>query len=236
MLKVKLNGIKLNSNGAERLLLKECFFDIQPGKIYILTGANGAGKTTLALTLTGLIQSSCTASGAVFFNGTDILNCNAGELQAIRKKSIKYIFQDPVSAFDPLKKMEYYFNLTGAADFEAGELADYFLLPPLSEIKKLRPYQLSVGMAQRIAVILALLYHPSLIIMDEPNSALDLTSSNLLALKLKELKLKGTSSLIITQDSLFASKLGDEIAVIEDNRISPFIPAAQFFGERGNRQ
>jgi ABC-type dipeptide/oligopeptide/nickel transport system ATPase component len=84
-------------------------------------------------------------------------------------------------------------------------------------------------MAQRIAISLALLAKPKLIIMDEPNSALDLAASNLLVQKIKEFTSSGSSLLIITQDTLFAQKTGDEIALLEKKEVSPMIKNSDFF-------
>jgi len=224
MLKVEIDKIGIYRNNSVETILSNCLMEIMPGKVYILTGTNGSGKSTFAFAITGLLNKNTHfTEGSVLFNGIDMLNCPLETMQKIRKTEIKYVFQDPVNAFNPLKKFDYYFTLTDAGLKEIENLLDFFLLPPYNKIRGLYPYEVSVGMAQRISIILALLVKPKLIVMDEPNSALDLTSSNLLMQIVKEYKNSSASFLIITQDILFAQKTGDEFFIVENKTVSPFL-------------
>ena len=221
---LKVDIINLGTIGVEpaHTILENCKWEIVEGKTYILLGSNGSGKTTFSFALTGLTRSPFEVKGSVFFRGKDLLNCNADELLQIRKKKIKYVFQDPVSSFDPLKRFGYYFKMLEIPEEKIDSLLDFFLLPEYSRIKRLFPHEISVGMAQRIAICLAFLPSPDLVIMDEPNSALDAASGNLLVQKIKEFTGSGSSVLIITQDLNFANNLNGDKYIIKEKKILPF--------------
>lgn len=233
MFDVQIHKISVLSNHAANTVIEKCSFNLHPGKTYILLGSNGSGKTTLSLALTGLLNKNIyNVEGSALFDGINLLNCSNESLTEVRQQYIKYVFQDPVNTFNPLKKFGYYFQLINSTAAEIDEILEFFLLPPIGKIKNLFPHEISVGMAQRIAISLALLAKPKLIIMDEPNSALDLASSNLLVQKIKEFTTSGSSLLIITQDTFFAQKTGDEIALLSNKSVSPMIKNSDFFNNQ----
>jgi ABC-type dipeptide/oligopeptide/nickel transport system ATPase component len=230
MFNVEIHNISVLSADAFVTIIDTCSLKIEPGKTYILFGSNGSGKSTLTMALTDLLNKNIyRVEGSVIFKETDLLNCSRTVLNEIRQRDIKYVFQDPVNTFNPLKKFDYYFQSIDSTVREINEMLEFFLLPSIEKLKNLLPHEVSVGMAQRIAIALAFLAKPQLIIMDEPNSALDLASSNLLLGKIKEFNAKGTSLLIITQDTLFAQKAGDEIALLSDKTVSPMVKNSEFF-------
>lgn len=230
MFDVKIHKISVLSNHSTNTIIEKCSINIHPGKTYILLGSNGSGKTTLTLALTGLLNKNIySVEGSSLFNGIDLLSCSNESLTEVRRHDIKYVFQDPVNTFNPLKKFDYYFQSNNCTSAEIDEMLEFFQLPPINKIQNLFPHEISVGMAQRIAISLAFLSKPKLIIMDEPNSALDLASSNLLAQKIKEFTAAGSSLLIITQDTIFAQKTGDEIALLSDKIVSPMMKNSDFF-------
>jgi ABC-type glutathione transport system ATPase component len=221
MFNIQLNRISIIESGTTTTLIDNCFLNIESGKTYILLGSNGSGKTTLAMALTGLLNKDMyKVEGSVLYNGADLLTCCTEKLSEIRKQEIKYVFQDPVHSFNPLKKFGYYFEYVNSPVNEINDLLNYFFLPTLDVLKELLPHEVSVGMAQRIALSLAFIAKPKLIIMDEPNSALDLAASNLLFHKVKESTSNGSSVLIITQDTIFTEKIGDEIAILKNRIVS----------------
>jgi len=221
MFDIKINNISLSQSSGEKTILSECFFKIENGKTYILTGSNGSGKTTLSFALTGLLNSNIfKVNGSVLYNGINILNSDKVIVNDIRKNKIKYVFQDPVNAFDPLKKFSYYVELLNLEIAEIKKLLNYFMLPSYDEIENLYPHELSVGMAQRLALIIAFASNPELIVMDEPNSALDLVTTSLLTAKIKEFSTAGSSVLIITQDIQFAESLEGIPLLLSEGRIS----------------
>ncbi|MEE9448527.1 MAG: ATP-binding cassette domain-containing protein [Ignavibacteriaceae bacterium] len=212
------------------MLLKNLKFEISSKSIFTILGKNGSGKTTLIKSLTGLLpQNQYEVKGRVEFSKNDLLNLAPEILRSIRKDKIRYVFQDAINSFDPLRKFEYYFNNSDAAMLEIEEQLLYFVLPGYDKISKLYPYELSGGMAQRMSLIFALLAKPNLIILDEPTSGVDYAIVNLILLKLKEFVMDGENSVIIvTQDINFAEKVSDYIAFISDGTISQFFPANEF--------
>ena len=230
MLNADIEIINLLSGSSKKLLLKNLKFEISSNLIYTILGKNGSGKTTLIKSLTGLLpQNQYEVKGKVKFGNSDLLNIAPELIRSIRKEKIRYVFQDAINSFDPLRKFEYYFNNSEATMLDIEEQLQYFLLPGYDKISKLYPYELSGGMAQRMSLIFALLAKPNLIILDEPTSGVDYAIVNLILLKLKEFVVDGENSVIIvTQDINFAEKISDHIAFISDETISQFFPANEF--------
>lgn len=230
MLNVDIETINLLSGSIKKLLLKNLNFEIGDKCIYTILGKNGSGKTTLIKSLTGLLPKNlCEIKGKVEFNEVKLLETTFEVLRSIRKEKIRYVFQDAINSFDPLRKFEYYFKNSKATMLDIEEQLQYFLLPGYNKISKLYPYELSGGMAQRMSLIFALLAKPSVIILDEPTSGVDYVIANLVLLKLKEFVAAGeNSAIIVTQDINFAEKVSDYIAFISDGLISQLFPANEF--------
>lgn len=232
--KVSINEIRLKHSQRQSLILKDINFLLSGNGIYTILGENGSGKSTLIKSITALLpENQYQIDGKVIYNDYDLLNLNESELKEIRKNKIRYVFQDPVNSFDPLKKIGYYFNspVYNINDIEI--LLDYFLLPGYNEISEMYPYQISGGMAQRLSVILAFAANPELIILDEPTSGIDYALMNLTYLKLKEfVRKKDNSVLLVTQEWEFASRISDYISLLSEKTMSDFLPATEFFQQR----
>lgn len=232
--KVSINEIRLKHLQKQSLILKNINFSLSGNGIYTILGENGSGKSTLIKSITALLpENQYQIDGKVIYNDYDLLNLNESELKVIRKNEIRYVFQDPVNSFDPLKKIGYYFNspVYNINDIEI--LLDYFLLPGYKEISEMYPYQISGGMAQRLSVILAFAANPELIILDEPTSGIDYALMNLTYLKLKEyVRKKDNSVLLVTQEWEFASRISDYISLLSEKTMSDFLPATEFFQQR----
>ena len=231
MLDVNIKSVSIISDDDKRLLLKDLNFKIERGVIYSILGKNGSGKTTLIKSLTNLLlKQYYEVIGKVLFNGIDLLTIDEDKLRKIRKNNIRYVFQDTNNSFDPLKKLEYYFNNFSSDKLKAEKLLHYFLLPAYKNIKELYSYELSGGMAQRLNLVFALSADPELIFLDEPTSGIDYAAANLVLLKLKEFTKESNSSVIIvTQDITFASTISDFVAMISEETLSPFLPKDKFF-------
>jgi len=233
MLKVNIDNITICNNHTKHLLLKNVNFELLKGKVYTILGKNGTGKSTLIKSLTGLLNRNIfQTNGTVLFEDENILNCDAEILQQIRFNKIRYVFQDAVNSFDPLKTFKYYFKNSFAGRDQIDELLNYFLLPDYNHISQLYPYEVSGGMAQRLSMVLALIANPQLLILDEPTSNIDYAISNLLLLKLIELTKEDRTVLLVTQDINFAGKASDEISLISDETISAFKSKTDFFAQQ----
>ena len=236
MLKVNVENVSLTDDENKQTLLQNINFELNEGKIYTILGKNGTGKSTLIKALTGLLNNKLfTTEGTVFFNDQNIFTIEPEELRRLKQNKIRYVFQDAVNSFDPLKTFNYYFKNSFAEKESIDSLLKYFLLPSYKEISKLYPYEVSGGMAQRLSMVLAFAVNPKLIIFDEPTSGVDYAVSNLLLLKLNEYtKEENNIALLVTQDINFAEKSSDEIALLSDGTLSSFKTNHDFFNQHDN--
>lgn len=237
MLEVFIKELFINSK-EPRLLLKDINFFLPKNKIYTIVGKNGVGKSTLIKSLTRLLDKNLyTIDSKVFFEGKDLYSLNNNELLEIRKNKIKYVFQDTINSFDPLKKFEFYFKKLAKNQNDIEPLLKYFILPESEKLFKLYPYEVSGGMAQRISFVIALLTQPELIILDEPTSGTDAAISNLFLLKLKEFTGKNNNAvLLITQNLFFAEKVSDKISYLSNGSLTDFYSVEDFFNSEINNE
>jgi peptide/nickel transport system ATP-binding protein len=238
MLNVNIKSVSIVNEGQKSLLLLDINFNIECGKIYTILGKNGSGKSTLIKSITKLLPSDqYEVEGKIIFNNTKLLNASEYGLRAIRRNKIRYVFQDVMNSFDPLRKLNYYFNLSKADVSLLEEHLEFFLLPDYKKISKLYPYELSGGMAQRILFILALLANPDLIILDEPTSGVDYAITNLILLKLKEYtNTNEKSALVVTQDINFALQSSDYISFLSDGTMTNFFTIKEFTSMKDNSE
>lgn len=203
--------------------------------MYSIIGKNGSGKTTLIKALTGLNDESIyKTEGKVLFDTVNLNETDSKTLTQIRKTKIKYVFQDSINSFDPLKKIKYYFK-PFINHPELINLMKYFLFENLDEVFELYSYELSGGMAQRLSFILALLYEPEILILDEPTSGIDYPIINLLMNAINEfVKKENKIVLLVTHDLQFAPAVSDMTAELQKGRLGEFIPAKEFFAGEDN--
>ena len=210
-------------------LVNQVSFDVPQGKIVAIAGGSGSGKTTIGLSILRLIPSALQIrKGSIIFEGRDLLKVSDKEMQNCRGARIGMVFQEPLSALDPLftvgqqidevlvahtalSKEERYKKILDT--FAEVELSD-----PLRAYKSF-PHQLSGGMRQRAMVAQAMVCGPSLIIADEPTSSLDVT----LQIKIMELfgrlKKKNMSILLIAHDLGMISHVADEVIILRQGDI-----------------
>jgi ABC-type glutathione transport system ATPase component len=229
MLNVDINLVSLFSEEKKTILLQDIVFNVKKGKICTILGKNGSGKSTLIKSLTNLLSAEYIIDGEINFNEIDLLSCTEDKLKDVRKHNIRYVFQDAVNSFDPLKKIKYYFDLSNVSPLKIEELLLYFLLPEYKRLSTLYSYELSGGMAQRLLIVLALLANPDLLILDEPTSGVDYAVMNLILLKIKNyVRDHDKSVLIVTQDINFALKASDQIAYLSDGKLTQFFAPDKF--------
>ena len=229
MLRVENLNITLESEQKTLNLIQNVSFNLQEGNIYSIIGQNGSGKSTLLKALTNLLnQKEFKITGKVFWNSSDLLNIDCKKLLQIRQSEIKYLFQDAIGCFDPIKKIEYYF--TNYAQHEVEIFFKQLYLENYNRIKTLYPNQLSNGMAQRISLSLAFLAEPKLLILDEPTSALDYPSQKAIFDNIKKfVEEKNGIVLLVTQELSFAEKISDKIAFLHDKELSQFYNAEEIW-------
>ena len=234
MLQAGIKNISIISEGKEKSLLNDILFQLEDHKINVILGKNGTGKSTLIKALTRLLDERFYhVEGEVLFNGNDLLTVSQQELLNIRRTKIRYVFQDAINSFDPLRNIGYHFReYEGNPDLKS--LIQDFLLPEKKGLFSLFPYEISGGMAQRLLLIHALIARPRILILDEPTSGIDTPISNLILMKLKEFIQSGENSvLLVTQDLQFAKSAGDRIAYLADGILFSFYSTGDFFEKNG---
>lgn len=236
MLQVQIREIRLKLPGEDRIILNDATFDLPGNSINTILGKNGSGKSTLIKAITGLLDKNIySIEGNVISRDKNIFTFEDAGLLEFRKNKVKYVFQDAINSFDPLRKLKYYFDFMACDKNLIDETLEYFLLPLSDELFKMHSYEVSGGMAQRISFALALLAQPEIIILDEPTSGIDSAIANLFLLKLKEFSnLRENSVLLVTQDILFAEKVSDKIAYLKEGKLSDFYSPETFFMMREN--
>lgn len=212
---------------------------IEAGKTLGLVGETGAGKTTTALGILRLIQDppGKIINGEIFFEGKDLLKADDGEMRAIRGNDISMIFQDPMTALNPVKPVgeqisEVVLLHNHCSKAEAMKRAQDMLamVGIVPERYKDYPHQFSGGMKQRIVIAIALACEPELLIADEPTTALDVTiQAQILDMMRKLQKDNGTSMILITHDLGVVAEMCDAVAVMYAGKIVEYGPLVEVF-------
>ena len=197
---------------------------LQKGHTIGLVGETGAGKTTIAKGILRILprpQGKVTG-GTVIFNGEDLYEKPESEMRKIRGSKISMIFQDPMTALNPIDKvgdqiaevLRLHSKLSRKeASLRAAELLEMVGIP--GERAGEYPHQFSGGMKQRVVIAMALACSPELLIADEPTTALDVTIQAQVLDMMNDLKEKlGTSVILITHDLGVVAKMCDEVAVV----------------------
>ena len=194
-----------------------------------LVGETGAGKTTTALGILNLIQSppGKVISGSIKVNGEDVLTKSEKELEKIRGKDISMIFQDPMTALNPvfpigdqIAESIMLHEHVSAAEAKKRAVAMLEKVGITGERANNYPHQLSGGMKQRVIIAMALACRPHLLIADEPTTALDVTIQAQVLDLIGELReTEKTSLLLITHDLGIVAEMCDEVAVMYAGRI-----------------
>jgi len=201
-------------------------FEVAAGEVLAIVGESGSGKSTTAMGLMGLLAGNARSSGSVKVKGVEMLNQPASVLRKFRGKEVAYIFQEPMTALNPVytvgtqivEVLRNHFEMGPVAARERSiELLTLVELPnPVQAFDKY-PHQLSGGQRQRAMIAQALACDPALLIADEPTTALDVTVQAEILDLMRNLKDKLNSAvLLITHDMGVVADLSDRILVMKD--------------------
>ena len=220
-----------------KILVNKVSFDVPQGKIVAIAGGSGSGKTTIGLSILRLLPAALSIKqGGIIFEGRDLLNLTAQEMRHYRGARIGMVFQEPLSAFDPLFTIGQQLDEVLAAHTRLSRQERYqkildilseVELPDLKRSYKSFPHQLSGGMRQRAMVAQAMIGGASLIIADEPTSSLDVTLQAKIMELFVRLKKKNISIILIAHDLGMIARLADEVIILREGILVEKGPVAQ---------
>jgi peptide/nickel transport system ATP-binding protein len=206
-------------------------FSVERGEIVAVVGESGSGKSVTAMTLMGLTRSpNASFAGSATLEGTELISASESELQRVRGARIAMVFQDPMSSLNPVMRIgaqiaeqirahEHAVSREQAAE-RAVELMERVGIPRASERARAYPHEFSGGMRQRVMIAMALSLSPSLLIADEPTTALDVTIQAQILQELGELRTEtGAGILLVTHDLGVVADVADRILVMYGGRV-----------------
>ncbi|MCD7745965.1 MAG: ABC transporter ATP-binding protein [Lachnospiraceae bacterium] len=221
--------VKYHSGSSIIHAVNDVSLELNAGETLGLVGETGAGKTTIAKSILRILPENSVESvdGEILFEGKEILDMDDKELQALRGKSISMIFQDPMTALNPVKTVvsqiaEGYKMHQNCSKAEARQRAIEMLemVGIGADRADEYPHQFSGGMKQRVVIALALACSPQMLLADEPTTALDVTIQAQVLDLIRDLRNKlGTAMILITHDLGVVAEVCDKVAVIYAGRI-----------------
>ena len=217
-------------------------YRVEPGKTLGIVGESGSGKSVSATSILKLLDGNgYIDSGTITFKGRNLAECTINDMYQIRGNEISVIFQEPMTSLNPVYTIEKQLNevyLTHQkitkkeASEKSLEMLKAVKIPNPESVMKQFPHQLSGGMRQRVMIAMALACEPSLLIADEPTTALDVTIQAQILKLMNELKKeKGTSILFITHDLGVINQMADEVAVMYCGQVVEMCKARTIFAK-----
>ena len=200
-------------------------FELKRGEVLGLVGESGSGKSVTGFSIMGLVDApGKIASGSIVFDGQELVGADDETLRRLRGRRIAMIFQDPMMTLNPVLTVETQMIETVLAHESVGravarercvEVLGKVGIASPSERLGQYPHQFSGGMRQRVAIAIAMLHKPDLIIADEPTTALDVTVQGQILYEMQQLvSQSGTALIWITHDLAVVAGLADKIAVM----------------------
>jgi peptide/nickel transport system ATP-binding protein len=205
-------------------------FDLDAGEVLAVVGESGCGKSVTALTLMGLTRSpNARFAGSAVYKGQELVTASEDELRHVRGAEIAMVFQDPMTSLNPVMRIgdqiiEQIREHSGVPDAQAREHAIELLervgIPRPRDRVDSYPFEFSGGMRQRAMIAMALSCDPSILIADEPTTALDVTIQAQILDRIRELRAQtGAAVILVTHDLGVVADIADRVAVMYAGRI-----------------
>ncbi|HEX2541268.1 MAG TPA: ABC transporter ATP-binding protein [Caldimonas sp.] len=221
---------KLSVSAGGATLVDALSFTIRPGEVLALIGESGSGKTTTALALMGHARRGCRISGgSVRIGDVDVLSLAARQLRALRGRTVSYIAQSAAASFDPSRSILdqvvepacLHGTLPrGEAELKAIALFHELALPDPETIGQRYPHQVSGGQLQRLMAAMALITDPEVVILDEPTTALDVTTQvEVLRAFRRVVRERQVTAVYVSHDLAVVAQMADHILVLRDGRM-----------------
>jgi peptide/nickel transport system ATP-binding protein len=219
-----------DGSAAEEAIVSDVSFSVPRGEVLALIGESGSGKTTIALALMGYARAGCRiAAGSIRIGDTDVLSLGRKRLAALRGCKVTYIAQSVAAAFNPAKTvldqiiegpLVHGLMTRAAAEAKALELFRSLALPEPDRIGRRYPHQVSGGQLQRLMAAMALITDPALVILDEPTTALDVTTQIEVLRAFKSVvRERDTTAVYVSHDLAVVAQMADQIVVLHRGEI-----------------
>ncbi|MDR1264178.1 MAG: ABC transporter ATP-binding protein [Propionibacteriaceae bacterium] len=230
-------GLTVRAASAGRPLLEAVDLQLPAGQRLGLLGESGSGKSTLAYAVAGLLPAGLAAAGSIQLDDQELVGADERTWRTVRGAKVALVFQEPATALDPLMRLgrqlaeplRRHHGLRGEALEQAVRQAlAAVALDEVDQIARAFPHQVSGGQRQRVALAMALACDPTLLIADEPTTALDATvQRGVLELIDRLARQRSMSLLFVTHDIAVAAAVSDRLAVLRSGRLVEHGPAAQ---------
>jgi len=222
--------------------VRDVNFALQSGKVLGIVGESGSGKTLTCMSLLRLLPENVKVEfGSINYRNQNLLECSAEDIRKVRGNDIAMIMQNPMIAFNPVRTIESHFIETIRTHLpitkrQARKVAVEYLektdLPNPKAVLKQYPFQLSGGMLQRVMIAITMSLKPSILIADEPTTALDATNQLQVLKQLDKLKKEyNTGILLVSHDLGVIAQLADEVAVMYGGYIVEKAPVLKLFNQ-----
>lgn len=227
--------------GQKLYAVRDVSFSVRVRETFALVGESGCGKTLTALTIMRLLPQpgGFIESGRIHFGGHDLLALDEREMREIRGKDISMIFQEPMTSLNPVFTVGYQiaevYTAHGICSWKeamerAAEMLDRVKIPDSRSRIRDYPHQLSGGMRQRVMIAMALALNPSLLIADEPTTALDVTVQAQILHLIEEIKESyGMTVLLITHDLGIVAEVAERVAIMYLGKVVEVASVADLF-------
>ncbi|MEP4926198.1 MAG: ABC transporter ATP-binding protein [Hyphomicrobiales bacterium] len=231
-----------DKKGHEFKIVDGISFDVQPGEVIALIGESGSGKTTISLGCMGYTRPGChITSGSVTLDGQNVLEQSLADLQKLRGNDITYVAQSAAASFNSAMTIDAQVTeipvITGSmtrpdALAKAAKLYAALELPDPETIGSRYPHQVSGGQLQRLMAAMAMISDPRFLILDEPTTALDVTTQiEVLASFKKLIKDNGTAAIYVTHDLSLVAQIADHILVLKDGKMVEYGATEQIISD-----
>jgi len=245
LLEVQNLNVRFPLSGGDILAVRDVSFSLEKGRTLGFVGESGCGKSVTAYSILGLVPPpGVVDSGSIRYRGEDIVRMDDERIRKIRGREIAMIFQEPMTSLNPVFTIGYQIveSVTlhlGMDDREAreyaAELLDSVGIPDPSRRLDSYPHELSGGMRQRAMIAMALSASPSILIADEPTTALDVTiQAQILDLLIRLQDERKMSLVLITHDLGIVANIADEIAIMYAGEIVEFGRTGDIFRKPGH--
>ena len=229
VLQVEDLAVAFRTRDGEARAVDGASFTLQRGETLCILGESGSGKSVTLKALMRLLPRTARQTGRIAIEGQDVMAMDAAALSAVRGKLVSMVFQEPMVALDPVftigaqieETVRRHDGLDGAAArARARELLEMVQIPSAASRLKAYPHEMSGGMRQRAMIALALACRPTLLLADEPTTALDVTVQIQILLLLRGLQRElGMSMVFVTHDIGVAVEIADRLAVMYAGRV-----------------